>query len=387
MIMHLAIVRRKYNPFGGAEKVIGRILLSLKKAGLISKVTVVSSEWPDFKEGSRDEPTFEFERLKVAPRGLGRFQRQKYFFHDVAKITKQVSSIDILQTHERLPGCDVFRAGDGVHRAWLTRLQREKGRLRNYFLNFDPYHDLICRNEVEMAKDPDTIFVANSPLARRDIQEFLEVPDHRVVTIPNSIDPHRWGSTSRTEASRVKAKRELSLDPEKPCVLFVGSGFDRKGLAPLIRAIGMSLDLQLLVIGGDKSANRFKAMAQKLAPGRVIFEGERSPFGSPLTAADVFCLPSLYDSFSNAALEALAASVPIVVTEDTGLANFISAEGGGAICTREPESIIAAVRHCLANSANLSKAAGALAQKFSHEKVAQEWINLYTRVVAAKVNR
>lgn len=387
LIMHLGIVRQRYNPFGGAERVIQRILSSLNNSGLLSKVTVLSSGWPDLGSNPGDSPAFDFVRSKVNPRGIGRFQRQKYFLSDVLERIKQNPSIDVLQAHERLPGCDIFRAGDGVHRAWLTRLQREGGWFSNYFLNLDPYHKLVCKNEMEMARDPNTVFVANSPLTQREIQEFLGVPDHRVFTIPNSIDVHKWGSISRTEASRVKAKKELSLDPEKPCVLFVGSGFNRKGLAPLIRAIGMSYDLQLLVLGADRSANRFKAIAQRLAAGRVFFAGESSPFGLPLTAADVFCLPSLYDSFPNASLEAIAAAVPAIVTRDTGLADFISTGGGGTICTRDPESILASIRYCLANNHNLSKEAHSLAQTFSHDRLARKWIDLYDRVAEAKAHR
>lgn len=384
--MHVGIIRRKYNPTGGAEKIIQRILSCLADFEDIRNVSILASEWPNADIAKGDQFGCKFKFVKIKERGGWRYQKQRNFLDDVSAAIRLNPSMNIIQSHERLPGCDIFRAGDGVHMAWLNRLQRERSAFRGFLLGMDPYHELIRKNELLMAKDPKTMFVANSPLARREIQEFLEVPDHRVVTITNSIDTSKWGSISRTEASRVEAKSLLSMNPERPCVVFVGSGFDRKGLAPLIRAVGMSTDYQLLVLGSDKSENRYKALAERVAPGRVFFAGPLTPFGPPLMAADVFCLPSLYDSFSNAALESIAAGIPVVITEDTGLADYIAREGGGVICTRQPESILWSLQYCVENSAILSTQARTLAQSFDHSLTAGMWLDLYKRIASSRAN-
>jgi UDP-glucose:(heptosyl)LPS alpha-1,3-glucosyltransferase len=380
--MHLGIVRLKYTPFGGAERIIQRLVSSLSTDSGLRKITIFSSDWKDNQASKESRGgDVDVDVVKIKSSGIGRFWRQTQFLKNTRKAILQRPTINILQSHERLIGSDIFRTGDGVHAAWLDRLARQRNWLSAKLIRSDPFHRLICANEKKLAADPKTIFVANSPLAKREVQSYLKVPDSRIRLIPNGIDVSHWRSVPRDENSKIVARHRFGLYPERPCVIFVGSGFERKGLGELIKAVALLKDIQLLVVGRDRHLRHYQEIASRLAPGRIKFAGGLNNVETALASADVFCLPSLYDSFSNAALEALAVGLPVVVTENTGITDYIKDSGGGLICDRNPDSIKICLETALKGSRVLSQQAQLLAQQFDHSVTTPLWLNLYQTIL------
>jgi UDP-glucose:(heptosyl)LPS alpha-1,3-glucosyltransferase len=119
-------------------------------------------------------------------------------------------------------------------------------------------------------------------------------------------------------------------------ILFIGSGFERKGLATLIRALGILADkdrsIRLLVIGrGDIS--KYAAIAQGAGVAdNVIFAGPVKGATEYYAAGDIFALPSVYEPFSNACLEAMAAGLPVVTTSRNGVSEIIDDGLNGGVC-------------------------------------------------------
>ena len=97
--MRIAIVRQRYNPFGGAERFVARALEAL--AGQGAQVTVVARERESGARGAV---------LKVDPFDAGRLWRDWGFARAVcARLATE--SFDLVESHERLACCDVYRAG------------------------------------------------------------------------------------------------------------------------------------------------------------------------------------------------------------------------------------------------------------------------------------
>ncbi len=381
--MHLGIVRLKYTPFGGAERIIQRLVSSLSADSGVRKITIFSSDWQD-NQVSKESRGVDVDVVKIESSGIGRFWRQTQFLKNTRKAILQRPTINILQSHERFIGSDIFRTGDGVHAAWLDRLALKRNWLSAKLISSDPFHRLICANEKRLATDPKTIFVANSPLSKREVQSYLRVPGSRIRLIPNGIDVSHWRSVPRDENSKIVARHRFGLNPERPCVIFVGSGFERKGLRELIKAVVLLKDIQLLVVGRDRDTKQYQEMASRLAPGRIKFAGGINNVETALAPADIFCLPSLYDSFSNASLEALAVGLPVVVTEDTGITDYIKTSGGGLICDRNPDSIKICLETALKGSRVLSQQAQLLAQQFDHSVTTPLWLDLYQTILNRK---
>ena len=104
-------------------------------------------------------------------------------------------------------------------------------------------------------------------------------------------------------------RQQLGIPGEAPwSSLHVGSGFERKGVAPLLRALAPRREpAWAVVVGRDKRAARYVTLARALGMAeRVRFVGGVSDVRPYYAAADAFVLPTLYDPQPNAALEAMA---------------------------------------------------------------------------------
>jgi UDP-glucose:(heptosyl)LPS alpha-1,3-glucosyltransferase len=117
-------------------------------------------------------------------------------------------------------------------------------------------------------------------------------------------------------------------------ILFVGSGFERKGIPVLLPALAAMKrsDALLLIVGRDRKERAMRALAQRLGiADRVRFLGAQKDVRPYYGAADCFALPTLYDPMPNAALEALACGLPTVTSTTCGAAELIQPEINGRV--------------------------------------------------------
>ncbi len=80
---------------------------------------------------------------------MGRISRERGFA-DAARQLWQSEHFDLVQSHERIPGCDLYRAGDGVHRRWLQQRSRILPGWKSRLLFADRYHRYVMQAEREM---------------------------------------------------------------------------------------------------------------------------------------------------------------------------------------------------------------------------------------------
>ena len=109
--MRLGIVRQRYTPFGGAERFVERAIDALRRARR-ARARLHAARGRAARRG-RIEPVI------CNPFYIGSLWRDARFARAVRAALAR-DRPDLVQTHERIAGCDIFRAGDGVHRAWLA---------------------------------------------------------------------------------------------------------------------------------------------------------------------------------------------------------------------------------------------------------------------------
>ncbi|GAA1059044.1 glycosyltransferase [Agromyces bracchium] len=135
-----------------------------------------------------------------------------------------------------------------------------------------------------------------------------------ITVIPNGVDLERFRPP--TDVERREARERFQLDDEHRVAVFVGHEFDRKGLPIVLEAMASAPTVLLMVVGGNaRLLERAKADAERLGVAdRVLFVGQRGEVRPFLSAADMFVLPSHYESSGLVFLEALACGLPVVAT-------------------------------------------------------------------------
>ncbi len=373
--MHIAIIRQKYDPYGGAEIFINRLITSLTQNDM--SMTVISDTW-----GNNSTHPLNIIWLQSRAEGRSRSARLNSFKRNTEEILNS-NKFDLIQSHERLLGADIFRVGDGVHKSWLKKLSAESNCLKKMWLKIDPYHRSILKAEKAMAADPRLTFVANSPMVKQELQDIYNVSVERIQLIENGIDLNKFQPISQDEKKLKKIS--LNLIEHKPTIGFIGSGFSRKGAFQLMKALSLSSDLQGIFIGKDKKISALKNLSNKLnLKNRTLITGPQNDVRSYLQAIDILCLPSMYDSCPNVVLEAMAMGIPVVITKQVGIHAIIEKNGAGQICTREPNSIFEKINLVINNYENMKISAIKTSKEFDIEIAKQKWLALYIKLLDQK---
>jgi UDP-glucose:(heptosyl)LPS alpha-1,3-glucosyltransferase len=262
---------------------------------------------------------------------------------------------DVIQTHERTPGAHVYRAGEGSHRAWLAaRGRRGRG----------VYNAVVLSLERRVfATTPRIAAIAR--LGKQEIERLYAVPPERVHVVYNGVDLERFHPAMRAKL-RPAARAELALASDAWTLLFVGSGFERKGLATAVDALARLPSARLVVVGkGDTTA--YRAQASRLGvDGRIVWLGPHPGVERWYAAADVVVLPTTYEPFGNVHLEALASGVPIVTTSRAGGAEIVTDACGAVVAPADPSAVHAAVERLHARpSADLEAECRKAAEPFT----------------------
>jgi UDP-glucose:(heptosyl)LPS alpha-1,3-glucosyltransferase len=373
--MRVAIVRQRYNPYGGAERFIERALPALERAG--AEVTLIARSAEGW--GAR-------RFVAVDPFHVGNAWRDASFAR-AARAAWEAGGFDLVQSHERIPGCDVYRAGDGVHAEWLDIRRAAAG---SAFLSaarvgiaLNPHHRYVCEAERRMFAHPKLrAVICNSRMVRAEIERRFRVAPDKLHVVCNGVDLERFHPDARA-ALRPAARAELGLADGAFLFVFVGSGFWRKGLDAAIDALAGCGDpsLHLAVAGSDRHAARFAARAKAAALGaRLRLLGGREDVRPLYAAADCFLLPTRYDPFPSAALEALAMGVPAIVGRRSGAAEILRQGESGWIC--DPDDI-GGLAHFLREAARAPgdnarlAAARAAAEPYGIDAMARKLTELY----------
>jgi UDP-glucose:(heptosyl)LPS alpha-1,3-glucosyltransferase len=374
--VRLALVRQRYNPYGGAERFIERALPALERAG--AELTLISRAAEGW--GAR-------RFILVNPFHVGNAWRDASFAR-AARAAWEAGGFDLVQSHERIAGCDIYRAGDGVHAEWLDIRRAAAGTAfwspERLGIALNPYHRYVCAAERRMFEHPRLrAVVCNSAMVRGEIERRFRVAPEKLHVIHNGVDLAHFHPDRRAEL-RAIAREELGLGADAFLFLFVGSGFWRKGLDAAIGALAVCGDgkFHLAVAGRDRDAGHYAAMAAAAGlGGRVHLLGGREDVRPLYAAADCFLLPTRYDPFPNTALEALAMGVPAIVGRRSGAAEILQPGRNGWVCDPgDVEGLARLLREAAAASGDnrLLGAARAAAEGYGIDDMARKLTDLYS---------
>jgi UDP-glucose:(heptosyl)LPS alpha-1,3-glucosyltransferase len=227
-------------------------------------------------------------------------------------------------------------------------------------------------------------FVCVSEGVAEEVREHYPELDERTLTIHNGVDTAAFAAGARREqAPAIRAT--LAIRDARLVAAFVGSEWERKGLEPLIRALAMSPDWDLLV-AGDGDRRRYQELADSLGVGAAIhWLGVTADIQLVYELADAFVLPSSYETFSLVTFEAAASGLPILATPVSGVRELIMDEQNGFLISQEPREIGERLCQLAADPAlraRLGSAARQSALEFGWERTVAKHHDLYTRLSA-----
>jgi len=371
----LAVIRQRYDPHGGAERFVSHAAVALQAHG--THTTIIAREWV----GEAGETHWQ----RCDPFYLGRIWRDRGFARAACRLVAD-GDFDLVQSHERIPCCDVYRAGDGVHAQWLQYRAKVLSPWQRLGLACSPFHRHLLAAERRLFCSPRLrAVICNSRMVRDEIARWFPAVSDRLHVIYNGVDLERHHPSLAGEY-RSAMRERLGIPQGAKTLLFVGAGFERKGMQVLLDSFKRVCHepVFLVVVGTDRHARRFEAYARSLGIAEKIhWAGPQSDVAPWYGLADVFVLPTLYDPFPNAALEALASGLPVVTSNHCGTAEIIREGWNGYIC-RDPcdaGELAGNLGKALARAQDMRGNARSSAQALGMPQMAQALTGLYARLL------
>ena len=375
--MNIAILRKKYTFHGGAEGFSSSFIECLARDG--HEIHVFAITWQVEKQHKN------IHIHKVPAVTFISFLRDCTFaISSSFMLGRKRKYFDIIQTHDKTLYQDIYRAGDGCHIEWLKQRYKRAGLSGKLSTIVNPYHWLVLALERSILKGHRfRKIVAISEMVKRNIIHHYKVPPADIEVIYNGVDLDKFHPIKR-ERYRNVIREEYGLTDHDFVVLFVGSGFERKGVRYLIEAVeSISRPVSLMIVGKG-SRGMFEEGARKQ---KIIFCGPQKDIDTYYAAADIFAFPAIYEPFGNVHLEALASGLPVITTRNSGASEIIK-DGEQGFVVREPEdvaSLAEKIKILLDDKDKLhsmSKSARHLAEEFTFEKHIGKIKKLYESIMA-----
>jgi UDP-glucose:(heptosyl)LPS alpha-1,3-glucosyltransferase len=370
--MRLALIRAKYDPFGGAERFVETAAAALADQGVA--LTILTRNWPANARAG-------IHHTIIDPPHLNSTARDRGFAKAVCAFL-QTEKFDLVQSHERIACCDVYRAGDGVHAEWIAQRQRVVGNLKRLEMALSPHHRYLLRAERELFTAPRLrAVICNSHMVRDEIMRHFGTDAGRLHVIYSGVDSQKF-HPGLVDQFRLPTRAQLGIPPHAQVALFVGSGFERKGAAAFIATVAGISGMQGIVVGKDKRLNAAKqSAAAKGCAGRIHFTGGVDDVRPYYAAADVLILPTLYDPFPNVCLEALACGLPVITSTKSGAAELIrNGENGYVTDALDIPAMRIALSRVLA-APPMRVAARETILPYTPESMASQYVALYRKLL------
>jgi UDP-glucose:(heptosyl)LPS alpha-1,3-glucosyltransferase len=382
--MRIALVHMRHAQAGGTERYLNQLARHLAERG--DEVTIVCR--------SREEaphPAVRFALLR--PLALGAAWRLSSFAKAVEEHVRG-AGYELVYGLGKGWAHDVVRLGGGLHATYLE-LAHEATRTgwKRLLPGSGMKHKLALAAEARSLRAPELLrIVVNSRMVQHDAQQRYDLPEERFRLVYNGVDLEFFHPRRREQEGR--ALREIcGIDARAPVVLFLGSGYGRKGLSSVLEAFAELRrgrpEARLLVVGYDSQQASFEHRAAALGQAEAVrFLGGRRDAEVCFAAADVYVLPTRYDPFANTTVEALASGLPVITTRGNGAHELIEERVQGSVLENpaDDQGLALALSWWLepGNLVRGRKAARALAEHHSAESKMRQSAAVLDEALAEK---
>ncbi|MBU0480483.1 MAG: glycosyltransferase family 4 protein [Proteobacteria bacterium] len=389
MVHSIAFALDKFGRYaGGAESYALALAESFVKKGW--EVHLFAQEWDGYPEQAI------FHRI-VVPKYLPAWLKMLVFAFKHRKMVL-ATGLDVVVGFGNTIYMNVYQTHGGVHRYSTARkcfsIENPLLRLLKRFFILLSMKDKM-RNWIESSPFRLSLrprIIAISQMVIDDFATAFKVPSSEVDLVYNGIDLDRFNPVVRRKY-RGPLRAELDVGEREVLFLFLSYTLRKKGLFVLLSAAAILQRKHKgrfkVVVVGRKPGNRIMARVKKMnLDDIVIFPGPTTTPEVYFANADVFVLPTYYDTCSLVTIEAMACGVPAITTEYNGAAGIIDSGVDGHVIMHPPEAEeLSAVMSVYLDSKTLDemsfRAAGK-AQAYSSKKNHEEVIRICSEVAMVK---
>jgi len=317
--MNIAFCLYKYFPYGGLQRDFLRIACYL--AGRGHQIRVYCLGWQgDIPEG--------FDVRYVPATGITNHLRDQRFIDWMHEDLRR-EPVDLLVGMNKVPGLDLYYAADSC---FEDKARTERGalyRLGGRYRFFAGCEQAVFKRGVK------TQILLISETEQQKFVRYYQTEPERMHMLPPGISRDRRAPDNAAEVCQ-QFRDEFGVADDENLLLFVGSGFIKKGLDRAITALSrlpetLRNKTRLFVIGQDKP-NRFIRLTEQLGVARQVrfFQG-RDDIPRFLLGADFLIHPAIDEAAGIVLLEAVVAGLPVLVTDVCGYAHHIDKAGAGQL--------------------------------------------------------
>ena len=316
--MKLAFCIFKYFPYGGVARDLSGIAKECIRRG--HSVRVYALRW-------EEELPPGVEKIEVPVRGMTNPARYRRFARWVGEHLQE-SPVDLVVGFNKMPGLDVYLAGDSCYEEKARNQRGWHYRLLPRYRHFAGFERAVFDGDRPVKVL--TVAAAQQPTFKR----YYGTPDERFFPLPPSVEA---GDAPSGEDGGAPGwlRRDFDLPETDHVLLFVGSGFATKGLDRAIRALAdlrrNGADAVLLVVGDDNRRPFERLAARVGVRGSLRFAGGRDDVPRILKGADALVLPAYNEAAGVVILEAMAAGLPVLVTDVCGFAPYVAQADAGIV--------------------------------------------------------
>ncbi len=317
--MKLAFCLFKYFPWSGLARDFLKIALECHRRG--HDLHVYAQEW----QGARPAG-IPINVLKVS--ALANHTRNRSFYRQFREITAR-EHFDAIIGFNKMPGLDMYYCADVCYVSRAKRHGRLYQLISPRFRHFHSFERAVF--DVQSS----TTILSLSERGKGVYQEYYGTLESRFQPTPPNLDFERK-PYHRPEAVRRKKREELMIKDNESLLLFIGSGFKRKGLDRAIKAMAalpgaLRHNTTMLVVGQDKAARYLRLAARSGLAGKVRFLGGRDDLVELMAAGDLLIHPAYQETTGTVLIEAVVAGLPVLVTDVCGYAHHITSADAGVV--------------------------------------------------------
>jgi UDP-glucose:(heptosyl)LPS alpha-1,3-glucosyltransferase len=375
----IAVVVPKYGLVGGGERFASEVTERLARNENLD-IHVFANKWV----ASSNRITFHKVPIIRFPRFMG-----PLFFAWFVKWKIGSMNFDLVHSHHWIFNANIFSVHGVPHAGWVRKVRKRSSSL---------YDRAVIAIERKLIKEGDaSCFLPVSTIAMEAFRrEYATLQGHWQVVHPG-VNVARFSTPDRA-ACRADIRGRYGIGASDTLLLFVGMNFEVKGLDTIVAALAKArtarpeANFWLLVVGrGNES--KYRKIAQSLGIAEAVtFAGTQvDGLERYYRAADIFIMLSKFDTFGMVVLEAMAASLPVIVSPNVGAKDLVD-EGVNGFVLPAPHDAIAAAERIVrlsdgARREAMGTAAAQTAAMHDWEKLAESMERLYQDMLSEKSNK